>query len=98
MTNVRLVQLVDGGIDMNGNMLPRQPYDFAIIGDKRTYPDMVTKAGLADIKTYAAGSALGRPTSCPPSSSTGTTMAGPMTSMATTPWMSATVCSWVQRP
>ena len=54
-THVRLMQLVDGGIDMNGNMLPRQPYDFAVIGDKRTYPDMLTKAGLAEIKTYADG-------------------------------------------
>jgi glycerophosphoryl diester phosphodiesterase len=54
-TNVRLVQLVDGGIDMDGKMLPRQPYDFVILGDKRTYPDMVTKQGLAEIKTYADG-------------------------------------------
>ena len=54
-TNVRLVQLVDGGIDPNGVMMPRQPYDFVVIGDKRTYPDLVTKAGLAEIKTYADG-------------------------------------------
>ncbi|MBC7930003.1 MAG: glycerophosphodiester phosphodiesterase [Rubrivivax sp.] len=46
MTRLRLVQLLDakGG-----------PYDLAARGDKRTYADMITQAGLADVATYADG-------------------------------------------
>jgi glycerophosphoryl diester phosphodiesterase len=59
-TNVRIVQLVDaGGLDMAGNITlappSEQPYDFVVAGDKRTYKDLVTKEGLAGIKTYADG-------------------------------------------
>ena len=32
-----------------------QPYDFVVSGDKRTYTDLSTIAGLADIAKYAAG-------------------------------------------
>ncbi|QFZ23756.1 glycerophosphodiester phosphodiesterase [Saccharothrix syringae] len=31
------------------------PYDFVKAGDKRTYRDLVTPAGLAEVRTYAAG-------------------------------------------
>ena len=31
------------------------PYDFAVAGDPRTYADLVTPAGLAEIATYADG-------------------------------------------
>ncbi len=59
-TNVRLVQLVDADdVDKDGNMVMAapyaQPYDFVVAGDKREYKDLVTKAGLAEIKTYADG-------------------------------------------
>lgn len=65
-TNVRLVQLVDaGGLDKDGNITlevpSAQPYDFVVAGDKRTYKDLLTKAGLAEIKTYADGVAPWKP-------------------------------------
>jgi glycerophosphoryl diester phosphodiesterase len=57
---VRLLQLVGAeGIDKDGNIVlaapSAQPYDFVVSGDKRTFKDLVTKAGLAEIKTYADG-------------------------------------------
>jgi len=65
-TNVRLVQLVDAdGLDKDGNITlavpSAQPYDFVVAGDKRTYKDLVSKAGLAEIKTYADGVAPWKP-------------------------------------
>jgi len=59
-TQVRLVQLIDAdSVDKDGNIVVAppyaQPYDFVVTGDKRTYKDLVTKEGLADIKTYADG-------------------------------------------
>jgi glycerophosphoryl diester phosphodiesterase len=65
-TNVRLVQLVDAdGLDQDGNITlavpSAQPYDFVVAGDKRTYKDLVSKAGLAEIKTYADGVAPWKP-------------------------------------
>jgi glycerophosphoryl diester phosphodiesterase len=65
-TQVRLFQLVDAdGLDKDGNITlaapSEQPYDFVVAGDKRTYKDLVTKAGLAEIKTYADGVAPWKP-------------------------------------
>lgn len=65
-TEVRLFQLVDAdGLDKDGNITlaapSEQPYDFVVAGDKRTYKDLVTKAGLAEIKTYADGVAPWKP-------------------------------------
>lgn len=58
LTSVRLVQLVDandvrldGTIDSDGY----GPYDFTVAGDRRTYADLMTPAGLAEIATYADG-------------------------------------------
>ena len=58
MTPVRLVQLIDandvkldGSIDSTGY----GPYDFKAADDPRTYADLVTPAGLAEIATYADG-------------------------------------------
>jgi glycerophosphoryl diester phosphodiesterase len=58
MTDVRLVQLIDandvrldGSIDSDGY----GPYDFVVAGDRRTYLDLVTPGGLAEIATYADG-------------------------------------------
>jgi glycerophosphoryl diester phosphodiesterase len=46
MTDVQLVQLIDA---------TGKPYDFVVSGDQRTYADLVTPAGLAEIATYADG-------------------------------------------
>jgi len=45
-TRVRLVQLID---------LAGSPYDLGSTGDPRTYRDLVTAQGLAEIATYADG-------------------------------------------
>lgn len=45
MTRVPIVQLFGGG----------RPYDFVLAGDTRTYADLATPAGLADIAGYANG-------------------------------------------
>lgn len=59
-TNVRLVQLIDAdGVDKDGNITlaapSDKPFDFVGASDKRTYADLLTPAGLAEIKTYADG-------------------------------------------
>lgn len=59
-TQLRLVQLVDADdVDKDGNIVLAapydKPYDFVVTGDKRTFKDLVSKAGLAEIKTYADG-------------------------------------------
>ena len=46
MTRLALVQLVNAG---------GSPYDFVVSGDPRTYADLITPAGLAEIATYADG-------------------------------------------
>lgn len=46
MTDISIVQLLNGG---------GRPYDFTLAGDTRTYADMATAAGLAEIATYADG-------------------------------------------
>ncbi|MGV0028789.1 glycerophosphodiester phosphodiesterase family protein [Phormidesmis priestleyi] len=60
-TNLPLVQLLDA-YDVNysdGSLLYQdvnaRPYDFAVAGDTRTYADLQTAQGLADIATYADG-------------------------------------------
>ena len=59
-TQVRLVQLIDADdVGPTGNITLAapfdKPYDFAVAKDPRTFPDMLTPAGLAAIKTYADG-------------------------------------------
>jgi glycerophosphoryl diester phosphodiesterase len=59
-TQVRLVQLIDAeDVDKDGGVVLappyEQPYDFVVAGDKRTFKDLVTKAGLSEIATYADG-------------------------------------------
>jgi glycerophosphoryl diester phosphodiesterase len=46
MTRVRLVQLIDA---------TGKPFDFVLSGDARTYADLVTPRGLAEIASYADG-------------------------------------------
>jgi glycerophosphoryl diester phosphodiesterase len=60
LTNVRLVQLVDADdVDKDGGIVLAapydKPYDFVITGDKRSFKDLLTKEGLAEVKTYADG-------------------------------------------
>ena len=55
-TQVRLVQLIDGsGQNPDGSVdqsLPLgQPYDFTLAKDSRTYQDLLTPKGLAEIRT-----------------------------------------------
>ena len=59
-TRVRLVQLIDADdVDKAGSIVltpPRdRPYDFIVANDPRTFKDLVSTAGLAEIKTYADG-------------------------------------------
>ena len=59
-TGVRLVQLIDGdGVDPKGNVTLvapfDKPYDFAVNKDSRTFPDLMTPKGLAEVKSYADG-------------------------------------------
>lgn len=60
LTDVRLVQLIDGDdVDSQGKVTLAapfdKPYDFAVKNDPRTFPDMLTPKGLAEIRTYADG-------------------------------------------
>ena len=56
LTDVRLVQLVDAlDVALDGRIIPYQPYDFVVSGDPRTYADLVTPSGLAQIASYADG-------------------------------------------
>jgi glycerophosphoryl diester phosphodiesterase len=58
---VRMVQLIDGdGYDLKTGGITyappfHRPYDWEKSGDQRLFSDMVTPAGLAEIKTYADG-------------------------------------------
>ena len=59
-TQLRLVQLVDGdGVDKDGKVTLvapfDRPYDFTVLGDKRTFQDMLSAEGLKEIATYADG-------------------------------------------
>lgn len=59
-TQVRLVQLVDADdVDAKGNLTLAKPYDkpydFAVAKDPRNFPDLLTPAGLKEVKTYADG-------------------------------------------
>ena len=60
LTPVRLVQLIDGDdVDAAGKVTlaapSEQPYDFVVNKDKRNFADMLTPAGLKEIKSYADG-------------------------------------------
>ncbi len=59
-TNIKLVQLVDADdVNPNGSMSLvdpyLRPYDFAVAGDPRTFADLLTASGLAEVATYADG-------------------------------------------
>jgi glycerophosphoryl diester phosphodiesterase len=57
-TSIRLVQLIDADdVNPDGSMslvAPyRQPYDFVVKGDARTFADLLTESGMDFVKTYA---------------------------------------------
>lgn len=60
-SRLKMVQLIDADdVDLKTGALTYaapydRPYDWAQSGDKRMFSDMVTPAGLAEIKTYADG-------------------------------------------
>ena len=59
-TSMKLVQLVDADdVNANGSMslvAPyRSPYDWVAAGDGRTFADLLTAAGLAEVAGYADG-------------------------------------------
>nr|MDZ8062742.1 esterase-like activity of phytase family protein [Nostoc sp. EkiNYC01] len=54
--DIPLVQLLDASdIDINGKIIESQPYDLKVDGDTRTYGDLRTPEGLAEVATYADG-------------------------------------------
>ena len=54
--DVPLIQLTDADhIELDGTVVYNRPYDFVVKGDPRTYGDLLTPAGLAEIATYADG-------------------------------------------
>ncbi|MEO6747013.1 MAG: glycerophosphodiester phosphodiesterase family protein [Caldimonas sp.] len=60
LTQMRLVQLIDADdVKANGSLSLvnpyRQPYDFLLKGDPRTFADLLTPEGLAFVKSYADG-------------------------------------------
>ncbi|GET37790.1 glycerophosphodiester phosphodiesterase [Microseira wollei] len=56
LIDVPLVQLLDAfDVAPDGSLIEIQPYDFVVSGDPRTYKDLRTPQGLADIATYADG-------------------------------------------
>ncbi|MBC8087466.1 MAG: PEP-CTERM sorting domain-containing protein [Phycisphaerae bacterium] len=60
VTDIKLVQLIDADdVNADGSMslvAPyRQPYDFVVNGDARTFADLLTAQGLGFVKTYADG-------------------------------------------
>jgi glycerophosphoryl diester phosphodiesterase len=60
-SRLKMVQLIDAsGVDLKTGALTYaapydKPFDWAQAGDKRRFSDMVTPAGLAEIRTYADG-------------------------------------------
>ncbi|WP_404786992.1 phytase [Altericista sp. CCNU0014] len=59
-TDLPLVQLLDAyDVALDGSLIyesvNKQPYDFTVKGDPRTYADLQTPEGLKEISTYADG-------------------------------------------
>ncbi|NMG20061.1 glycerophosphodiester phosphodiesterase [Brasilonema bromeliae SPC951] len=54
--DVPLIQLLDAeDVSLDGTLIEKQPYDFVVSGDPRTYGDLRTAEGLKEIATYADG-------------------------------------------
>ena len=56
LTDLPLVQLLDAeDVGPDGRPIEIRPYDFVVSGDRRTYGDLRSPQGLAEIATYADG-------------------------------------------
>jgi glycerophosphoryl diester phosphodiesterase len=56
LIDVPLIQLYDAAdIRLDGSLIEIRPYDFVINGDPRTYGDLRTPEGLAEVAEYADG-------------------------------------------
>jgi glycerophosphoryl diester phosphodiesterase len=56
LIDVKLVQLTDAdSIQPDGALVYNRPYDFVVGNDQRTYGDLLSPAGLAEVATYADG-------------------------------------------
>lgn len=55
MTDLRLVLLIDAKITPEGKLEYGRPYDFVVIGDARTFGDLLTPAGLVEVAKFADG-------------------------------------------
>ncbi|MFN3360674.1 MAG: glycerophosphodiester phosphodiesterase family protein [Pseudanabaenaceae cyanobacterium] len=56
LTDLPLIQLLDADdVGPDGKLIEIRPYDFVVSGDRRTYADLRTPQGLAEIATYADG-------------------------------------------
>jgi predicted AlkP superfamily pyrophosphatase or phosphodiesterase len=56
LIDVPLVQLMDAAdTNLDGSLVEVKPYDFVASGDSRTYKDLRSPEGLAEVATYADG-------------------------------------------
>jgi glycerophosphoryl diester phosphodiesterase len=56
LIDVPLIQLYGAAdIRLDGSLIETQPYDFVVSGDQRTYGDLRTPKGLAEVAQYADG-------------------------------------------
>ena len=56
LIDVPLIQLLDASdTNLDGSLIEIQPYDFVVSGDSRTYADIRSPQGLAEVATYADG-------------------------------------------
>lgn len=56
LTDLPLIQLLDAvDVGPDGRLIETRPYDFVVSGDQRTYGDLRSPQGLAEIATYADG-------------------------------------------
>ena len=62
MTELRLVFLIDAKLTAEGKVEYGRPYDFVASGEGRTYGDLLTPAGLVEVRTFADG--IGPPKGC----------------------------------
>ncbi len=53
---IPLIQLLDADdVALDGSLIEIRPYDFVVSGDTRTYADIRSPEGLAEVATYASG-------------------------------------------
>lgn len=56
LIDVPLIQLLDAAdVNLDGSLIEIRPYDFVVSGDPRTYGEIRSPEGLAEVATYADG-------------------------------------------